>query len=433
MKSISSYRFRSSWSLLALMSLSLLSSGAARAQTGYRMESIVAAGDTIGDVPIQATGGFFAAVALNDNGQLVLGATGRNGADLLFQYAGGKLTPIVAPGKDAPTPEGKWPGNVIVGGGGDINQSGDIIFSAGVLSGSRFTADTYLWEYQAQRVVPLVKRGMPALQDLTFAQGGGFGSAHNNRGEIAFVAQLKEGSFLDTEGVFFLGRDSQLRSVVQPGQALPDGRKALRALHPTINDAGLIGVGVHRSGDGLDVFNGYLWDPSGELRPVALAGTEAPGGGKIVDVKGVFVNNKNSNALMPVRLNSLSNGPWALYLFRDGKLTPAIVPGQEMPGGGKVQSVNGRLFQGPDVSYASQAGEHVFLARLEGGASAYYRLDASGIPSLVVKTGDVTSLGTITSLGDSNYSGGAINSKGQIALVARFDGGPRRLVLLTPQ
>jgi hypothetical protein len=424
MKSILTCRVRST---VFLVLMSLLCPGVAQAQTGYQIQSLVTAGDTVGGVAMKAESGYLAPVALNDSGQLLVGALGQAGDDLLFQYAGGKLTLLVAGGKAAPTPEGKWPRSVFIGGAG-MNQSGNVVFSAGVISGNRFPADTYLWEYKAQALKPLVRRGMPALQDLTFAQGGGFGPAINNRGDVALVAQIEDGPWQETEGTYFLGRDGQLLPVVQPGQALPDGRKALRAINPTINDAGMIGVPVHRQEDGFDVFNSYLWDPSGELRPVALAGTEAPGGGKIVDVKGAFVNNKNSNVLVAIRLNSLSSGPWSLYLFRDGKLTPAIVPGQEMPGGGKLQTIAHDA-----LSYASEAGEHLFFARLQGGATAYYRLDASGIPSLVLKKGDATSLGAITHLGtDAGAFGGAINSKGQVALVARFDGGPSRLVLLTP-
>jgi hypothetical protein len=108
-----------------------------------------------------------------------------------------------------------------------------------------------------------------------------------------------------------------------------------------------------------------------------------------------------------------------------------------MPGGGTLQTIlhenldaSGRANALGDVSLASEAGEHAFRARLEDGTRAVYRVDADGKLSLVLKNGQTTELGTITSLPGGTFIN--LNSRGQVAVVARIDDGPETLILLTP-
>src|SRR5205823_4390992 len=75
-------------------SLALLAPGAARADTVYKSQVIAQAGDKAGDVALNASPEIQLA-GLNDQEQLLFVATDAAGEDLLFQYAGGKLTPVV--------------------------------------------------------------------------------------------------------------------------------------------------------------------------------------------------------------------------------------------------------------------------------------------------------------------------------------------------
>lgn len=72
------------------------------------------------------------------------------------------------------------------------------------------------------------------------------------------------------------------------------------------------------------------------------------------------------------------------------------------------------------------------------GSTAAYLLDVDDTLSLIAGTGMTIPMGTITQVdaGDITGSQGAIglalNSKGQVALAAKLDGGVDTLVLLTP-
>jgi hypothetical protein len=271
---------------------------------------------------------------------------------------------------------------------------------------------------------------MPAGSDLTFERSDGWPPMLSNSGDIAFPAAVKNGAGNTAIGVFFLGRDGQLQSVAVPGQELPGGGNMVNAVAHSLNDAG--GVAFVATTQPNSPPSAYLWE-KGSITPVALLGMEVPGGGKIAAVDFAAVNNKNRSVLVLARLR-LSD-PHGFYLWEDGKLTPLLVRGQEMPGGGQFREV---LFPNP-ISYPNEAGQYAFLARVtEAGTSrtAAYLMDADGKLSLILKSGTTTDLGRITHISvptaSPPSSGVAVNSKGQVALPVRIDNGPTTLVLLTP-
>jgi hypothetical protein len=409
------------------LGLTLLPPGSAHAQTDYKIQPVVRLGDTVAGVVLKKNG-FLGIENLNDRGQLSFGAADANGADALFQYVDGRFIPLAVAGREAPEPGGKWPNDLFIAGRGNMNQSGNLVFPAGRIAGGNFQGDTYLWDAAAELITVVARKGMPAVNNLTFAQGGGSGPAINNRGDIALVAHVTNAVGQAKQGVYFRSPDGQLLPVVLPNQVLPNGRKAVEAIFPTLNDAGVVAVPVRQEGAGAEEFSVYLWQ-KGELRPAAIIDTEAPGGGRIAAVFDTFVNNKNGNALVTLRVNR-SSGPEGLYLFADDSLRPVAVPGQEMPGGGKLVSVDHNL-----VSFANEMGQHAFVARLEGGATAAYQMDADGQLSLILKSGASTELGTITRVSHSGSSspayGLALNSKGQVALSVRIAASDM-IVLLTP-
>jgi hypothetical protein len=419
----------------ALLGLTLLAPGAAGAETTYRIRSIARLGDLAGEVRIKDPGDFEIGT-LNDNGQLAFVTENAAGGETLIQYSDGKLTPIVAAGKDAPG--GKW-GKPALGIYAivSMNESGNVVFAAAVTGGGKTAYGTYLWDPKAQQVTPVALTGMPAVNNLTFETGGGFAPAINNRNEVALVAEVKNAAGKAQQGIFFLGSDGKLLPVALPDEALPGGGQVASAWLPSISDAGVIafvalpqGQGGGKPAEGKGHFNAYLWEP-GTLTPVAVVGMDAPGGGKITDVLRALVNNKNRNVLVEARVG---NGAPALYLSAERKLTPVAVPGQEMPGGGKLKAVlsTGNPF---GVSVANEAGQHAFLATLEDGTTAAYRVDMDGQLSLILKSGTTTDLGQITKVGRGigDSIGVGINTTGQVALTVQIAGVKQdTLVLLTP-
>jgi hypothetical protein len=411
---------------LLLLVLPLLARGAAWADLTYKIQPIVKQGDTVGTVKIRPDADFEIGT-LNDNGQLAFVTENAAGGETLIQFADGNITPIVVSGKDAPG--GKWntifPGVAL----GNMNQLGNIVFTTYVLSGGKSLLGTFLWDAKAQKVTAIAVSGMPAVNNLTFEAGWTLASHLNNLGDIVFSARVKNAAGTPAAGVFFLGRDGKLQAVALPDQELPDGKKVDNALLPSLNDAGRVAFVTASSvpvTSPVPSEGAYVWD-GGVITPLVTVGTDLPGSGRLANVGIPFLNNKNQDVLMLARVGNL-NGPFALYRITDGKLTPLVVPGQEMPGGGKVESV---IFGNRSVN---DAGQSAFTAQLQGGATGLYLLEADGKVSLVLKSRATTELGAIQSIGEagSSSSGVGLNNKGQIAVPIRFASGPAMIVLLTP-
>jgi hypothetical protein len=153
-----------------------------------------------------------------------------------------------------------------------------------------------------------------------------------------------------------------------------------------------------------------------------------------ISVGGAWVNNDNRSVLLSASLKGL-DGPFGLYRFVGGTITPVVVPGQEMPGGGRFKDL---VFPWGyyAVSAANDAGQHAFAAVLADGSQAAYRLDADGKLSLILKSGANTELGPFTGFGPAgspnNSSGISLNNRGQVAMTVKIAGGPDTVVLLTP-
>jgi hypothetical protein len=202
-----------------------------------------------------------------------------------------------------------------------------------------------------------------------------------------------------------------------------------------LNDAGQIALRAAPIGSPTSAIGAYLWD-QGQLTPLASAGMDVPGGTKVARVTGVWLNNPNRGVLVAARVSSSPNAS-GLYRFAEGRLTPVVTPGQEMPGGGRLATVS-QIDFGPfygvaawrDVSLPNDNGQYVFNARLEDGTRALYLLDADGKLSLVVKKGTATPLGEITTVAEAR--GLALNARGQIAAMLGIAGRHPALVLLTP-
>jgi hypothetical protein len=422
------------WTPLALLFSAFLTPGPAQGQTTYKIQPIVKLGDKVGDAQIRADSVLWIG-ALNDAGQLVFIANNAPGVGMLVQYADGQLTPIVVAGGDAPG--GKWPQDVglyysLV----SMNQLGNVVFvaadsSAPLLDNFPRPLGTFLWDYKARKVTSVASEGMPAGNSLTLESGGGFGPMLNNPGDIAFPAYVKNAAGQAQPGIFFLGRDKKILPVALPDQGLPDGEKVVRAVFPTINDAGAVAFLVRLRPTGRPT-GVYLWE-SGAITKLAGIPADVAGGEKFGAFRRAWVNNKDRHVLIIASLNQEDPdaGPFAFYRYADGKLAPVAVPDQEMPGGGKLQTVLG---EDTAASFANDAGQHAFVAQLEDGTTAAYLLEPDNQIRLILRSGTVTDLGRVTGIGHfpDSLLGVGLNNKGQVALAVAIAGGPDTIVLLTP-
>jgi hypothetical protein len=254
--------------------------------------------------------------------------------------------------------------------------------------------------------------------------GGGPSPAINDRNEIAYVADVKNGAGETQSGVFFLGSDGSVKPVALPDQTLPDASFAQNAAHPSVNNNGAVAFLVTRKGDRGS--SAYLWE-NGQLRPVLIAGAVAPGGGNVAAVWGAWVNNKNHNVLIEASIKTVT-AAHSLFLFDGSSLTGVAMVGKALPDGVPLRSVDG------GVSTANDAGQHVFVATRSDNSTAAYRVDADGKATLLLASGTTTELGTLARVGEASTLGVSLNNRGQIALVVRFVGArSSTLVLLTPQ
>jgi hypothetical protein len=412
--------------------LTLLPRGAVRAANAdhYTMQLIARVGLRVGELQIPPSYTLFLG-PLNDAGQLLIdaGTFDSSKPDFVLQYADRQFTPIMAPGMEGPI--GPWPKDVTTDGLSSMNQRGDVVFAAARLHNGN-PLGTFLWDSQTGKVTAVALKGMPAVQNLTYTEPAGFSPVINNRNEIAFPAVVKDPAGPSGPGLFFLARDGQLLPVALPGERLPDGGKISLNLFsiPSLNDAALVAFLARRPGDKQD--SAYVWE-MGTISPVATVGTAAAGGGKITAISSVLLNSQNRNVLVAAGIDGSARH--GLYLATAGQLTPVAVPGQEMPGGGRLSTLQNvfpfseglRSFA---VSAANGAGQHALLATLEDGATAAYLMDPDGKLSLILKSGTITELGQITKVGGPSPAG--LNREGQVALVVRIDGGPETIVLLTP-
>jgi hypothetical protein len=411
-------------SALLAVCLALAIPGVAQAASGYELRAIVRCGDRAGDLAISADGTFEVG-PLNEQGQLCFTADDPTGEKQLIQYADGRFTLLAGAGKQGPA--GPWPNNLWFYAPVSMNRSGSVLFS-GLLTRYRDRGGgaTFLWEAATRQLSPVMLPGMPSVPGQSFEWAAGSTPALNNQGDSALVANVRNAAGQQYAGVFFRGRDGHLQPVALPDQALPDGGTIRHAWLPSLNDAGIVALLVRRQGEEWDY--PYVWE-AGTLRALPVGKVPVPPGALFFGFTSVWLNNQNRNALLAVHFHTLSSPSIALYLLAGGQLLPVAVPGQAMPGGGRLDSL-----QEWGVSVANEQGQHALLARLRDGKTAAYLMEPNGHLTLILKSGETTNLGRITQVGtgEGESRGIGLNSRGQVALTVHADRAPDTLALLTP-
>jgi hypothetical protein len=436
----------------AATSLALLVPGAARADTSspaYHSATIVTSGVAYGKFVIPANDDLFVA-GLSDGGEIVFSAGNASGSrpERLMKWTtdSGALIPIVMPPTgpaSASTEPIFWPQDVTIDRPVSVNQHGRVLFSADHTGLGR-PWGTFLWKGTNQ-ITTVALKGMPATGNLIFTAPGGFAPALNNADEMALVAQVKDTTGPVGYGLFFLGRDGVLQPVLLPNQALPGGDSRNQALTdaylmPSINDAGAIAF-LTRS-HASSRYSAYMWE-YGTVIPLITAGTEIPGEGKVIEVSSVFVNNKSRNVFVTATTDRWGSGRHGIYNVLDGVIRTILAPGQTMPGGSALRTVQyayTQEFSPPlmGVSNANAAGKHAFVATLEDGSTGVYQTDSRGSIALISKISKIGTPPPVT-IADVTPSlklvlgaRPCLNNKGQVALSVRTAGGPSSIVLLTP-
>lgn len=420
-------------------SLVLLTQNLSPAQPAYTIQPIASLGGMAADVRVPSGAGYqFYLGPLLDDGRLfwcVGTVEGVKPEIYMLRHADGRLEPVVVGGREG-GPDGPWPKDILVAAPFGLNQRGDLILSLGRTANGAFPwIGTYLRDGGTGTLRSILLKSMPTVQSITVTAPGGFSPAINDRGDMVLTASVKDGEGASGNALLFLGQDGKLLPIVLPNQELPGGSKLASGGYPfpwpSLTEAGSVAFMANRQNQKQS--DAYLWE-QGTLTPLVLVGADAPGGGTVSAVSSAQLNGRNRTALVALAVGS-SLTRQGLYRLSEGLLTPLVVPGQEMPGGGTFATLQS-IFSDSlgssrcgGISLASTSGEHVFLAQLGDGSTAAYRLDAEDRLSLVLKSGTTSDLGTITRVTGLFP---AINRRGQVALVVKIDGGPETLALLSP-
>src|SRR5262249_28220380 len=137
---------------------------------------------------------------------------------------------------------------------------------------------------------------------------------------------------------FFLGADRKLLTVALPGETLSSGMvMSSFGGGLSVNDASRIAFRATQQRDLKKTIGTYVWE-DGTITPLAVVGQATPDGGTVTGVSAIYLNNQDPSVLVAAILSSHPRQV-GLYRFSDGQLKPLVVPGQEMPGGGKLRTI----------------------------------------------------------------------------------------------
>src|SRR5207253_7107178 len=135
---------------------------------------------------------------------------------------------------------GKWAKDLGIAATVSRNQQGHLVFSPARLIAGLPSLGVFRWDPQTQQIAAIALKGMPAVNNLTYADPGGGTPAINNRDEATFIAGVKNAAGMVAYGIFFLGQEGPLQPVVLPDQTLPDAGTAGSAFlsYLSLDDAG---------------------------------------------------------------------------------------------------------------------------------------------------------------------------------------------------
>lgn len=437
--------------LAGATSLLLVAPARGRADTTappFRTFPLVTSGDQWGSIQIPSRASLYLA-GLSDAGEIVFTAGDAQATqpEMLLKWADGLLYSIAAPSTgmagSAPGPV-YWTHDLTIDRPVSVNRRGYVLFSADHTNGPQ-PWGTFLWNPSNQQITSIALKGMPATGDYQFVAPGGSAPALNNANEIALIGRVTSPAQGGGYGLFFLGQDGVLRSVLLPGGALPDGSGSTVAntdpyFMPSINDAGVIAFLTRARASSQ--YGAYLWE-YGTIIPVMTSGSAIPGQGRVIGVSSVSVNNQNRGVLVTATTDRWGGGRQGLYRSLNGRITTVAAPDWTMPGGGTLQTIQyvAKEAEGvPNVGVSgpNAAGEYAFVGTLTDGSSAVYQITAGGTLSLVSRIGGsltappVQITDVLPSLKPVPGSRPCLNNHGQIALSVQVPGGRCTILLMTP-
>ncbi|MGR3317219.1 MAG: DUF7453 family protein [Candidatus Anammoxibacter sp.] len=315
----------------------------------------------------------------------------------------------------------------------DINDSGTVVFF-GVSFVRNNNFETKIFKLEKDEIISIVGPGdaVNGLETTIASLCCGQSMSINNNGDVAFVANLSDGSY----GLFVFTEDE-----IKPIIIFGDGNKTTVAGNEIlglfgavsgINDKGEIAFGANLT-SGL----GVLFFRDGDILPVMIPGTEAPGtngnefrGG----IANISLSNNSSVVFKEMLItpggdqdNSSDRQGRGIFLWSEGEIQPLILTGENLP---ETQGIDLRHGSGfLDKHSTNDFGETVIWLNTTGHDRGLFVVSENDIVPVVFANKGIrqksanlinASFASINNSGDIIFAGAVDNN---IGLRRRFQSG----------
>jgi hypothetical protein len=407
-----------------VVALAVAAAGAARADVpGYSFQSLATLDSALpGGGTITHD---FEVGTLNDSAVTAFVADvtddGKEGAFLVGPD--GKLQVIALTGQ--PAPNGGTYGTLVYS-PFQVNNTGNLLLTVDVDRGDGGTKAVYYFDKIANRWTPVLEKGMPAPAGGTFNGADRF-SALNDANTAAVTGDVTDSAAGPAGDGVFLWSGGKLTTVARPGTKVDSG-VLTRAWRPTLSPNAIVAFEgtTTDSPDSSTPYSAYI-AKDGVITELATPNTPVPAStDNFAALRGPHANSQGD----VVMLGQVGTN-WGVFLYTaaDKKLQAIVKPGDTLPGGGTLTTVE-NYRHAVDIN---DDGAILFGAQLDTGDGIY--LYQNGKISLVAKTGqDLKSVGTAANLANDGFPSFhlALNSKGQITFPVVTTDGKTQLVLATP-
>lgn len=301
--------------------------------------------------------GFFGSPVLDTSGEVAFWAGIDGGATEagIFLFSGGTVTAVALEGQTAPDTGGESYSSLSSYRSPDLNESGDVVFSADVTG---IGDGIFLWSGGTGAAVALEGELAPDTGGETY-QSLSAPDVNGADGVVFYSLTISSGTF-----GLFLDSAGTHTAVVLEGQPAPGaGSGTFDTINDNadLNDSGQVAFLAHTT-NGVQ---GLFLDSGGTRSAVAVEGDAAPdsGGGSYLSFGHVYPVNSSGEVAF---LSTLTGGTVGkgIFLGSGGAHTAVALPGQTAPGTGGGTFSN---LTSPDLN---ASGEVAFVASVTGGTAS---------------------------------------------------------------
>jgi hypothetical protein len=295
-----------------------------------------------------------------------------------------------------------------------------------------------------QKLSVLVVPGVTPAPGFGVFESIGWHAGLNNSSEIVFAGVIRTTAGLSStkglgQGIFVANHNGQFSKVVAPGDRAPGEGVFDFAVNPSINDRGDVVFSGHLAGEEcINLINGpacgesiyFKSAASGRLVSIAHQGEQTPISGISYRYAWSATLNNSGDLMFMGELPPPSGVRAArgAFLYSRGATTTIAAPGDIMPDGRKIVTVNPSQASGSHS--LNNHGDAIFNAALEDGGSGLY-VYSRGLSHLIAETGRVIpGIGAISSVSNVGQN---LNDNGQILFQATMTDGKNVLLLATPE